>query len=162
LRRYGRERVVPAFDGADRRTGDDRRRCRRHTTPVPVPSPPCRTLPGSPPAFTQTGTRHPTPGRFFDRLSSRLPPMSRPRRSGFRVARMSAAAGLLAVAVTGCSRADVEDKLRFGWPHGITDQAEKMRLMWTWSSVAALAVGVLVWGLTFWVCTFHRKRGEEL
>jgi cytochrome c oxidase subunit II len=68
----------------------------------------------------------------------------------------------MAVVVTGCSRADLEDKLRFGWPHGITDQAEKMRLMWTWSSVAALAIGALVWGLVFWTCTFHRKRGDEL
>jgi cytochrome c oxidase subunit II len=75
---------------------------------------------------------------------------------------MTAAAGLLAVTVTGCTRADIEDKIRFGWPHGVTDQAEKMRLMWSWSSVAALAVGVVVWGLTFWVCAFHRKRGEAL
>jgi cytochrome c oxidase subunit II len=75
---------------------------------------------------------------------------------------MTAAAGLLAVAVTGCTRADVEDKIRFGWPHGVTEQAEKMRLMWSWSSVAALAVGVVVWGLTFWVCAFHRKRGDAL
>jgi len=78
------------------------------------------------------------------------------------VARISALTGLMAVAVTGCSRADLEDKIRFGWPQGVTDQAEKMRLMWSWSSVAALAVGVLVWGLVFWTCTFHRKRGDEL
>jgi cytochrome c oxidase subunit II len=79
-----------------------------------------------------------------------------------RAARMTAAAGLLAVTVTGCTRADIEDKIRFGWPQGVTDQAEKMRLMWSWSSVAALAVGAVVWGLTFWVCAFHRKRGEAL
>lgn len=75
---------------------------------------------------------------------------------------MTAAAGLLAVTVSGCTRADIEDKIRFGWPHGVTEQAEKMRLMWSWSSVAALAVGVVVWGLTFWVCAFHRKRSEAL
>jgi cytochrome c oxidase subunit 2 len=68
----------------------------------------------------------------------------------------------MAVAVTGCSRAGLEDKLRFGWPHGVTDQAEKMRLMWSWSSVAALTVGAVVWGLVFWVCVFHRRRGEAL
>ena len=88
--------------------------------------------------------------------------MSRTRRGTFRAARLSAAAGLLALAVTGCTRADVEDKIRFGWPHGVTEQAEKMRLMWSWSSVAALAVGAVVWGLTFWVCAFHRKRGDAL
>ena len=46
--------------------------------------------------------------------------------------------------LAGCSRAEIEDNLRFGWPVGITDQAEKMRILWSWSCVAALAVGVLL------------------
>jgi cytochrome c oxidase subunit 2 len=79
-----------------------------------------------------------------------------------RVARLSVLAVLVVLSTTGCTRAGIEDKLRFGWPVGITDQARQMREMWTWSSVAALAVGVLVWGLTFWVCVFHRKKGDEL
>src|SRR5690606_41243855 len=29
---------------------------------------------------------------------------------------------------------------------------------WTWSVIAALAVGVLVWGLLIWSVTFHRKK----
>ncbi len=50
--------------------------------------------------------------------------------------------------LTGCSS---EEILRFGWPEGITPQAERMRELWTWSVVAALVMGILVWALTFWV-----------
>ena len=49
---------------------------------------------------------------------------------------------------------------RFGWPEGVTPQATKMRDLWSWSVVAALAMGVLVWSLTFWTVTFHRKKGK--
>lgn len=74
-------------------------------------------------------------------------------------------AGLVLIStiiLAGCSSTEMEEHLRFGWPVGITDQAEKMRVLWSWSCVAALAVGVLVWGLTFWACAFHRKKNEEL
>ena len=62
----------------------------------------------------------------------------------------------------GCDRGRVLDALRFGWPVGITEQAEKMRVLWSWTVVAALAVGVIMWGLMFWTITFHRKKSEEL
>ena len=48
--------------------------------------------------------------------------------------------------------------LRFGWPSGVTDQAHRMRELWTWSVIAALFMGVIVWGLTFWTIIFHRKK----
>ena len=41
------------------------------------------------------------------------------------------------IVLAGCSSSDVEKKLRFGWPTGVTKQAEKMRVLWTWSSVTA-------------------------
>ena len=56
---------------------------------------------------------------------------------------------------TGCS---VDEVLRFGWPVGVTPQAESMRQLWTWSAVAALVVGVITWGAMFWAIAFHRKR----
>jgi cytochrome c oxidase subunit 2 len=83
------------------------------------------------------------------------------RRSG-RLVRLGTSAVLISVIATGCSRAGLEDKLRFGWPRGITDQAREMRVLWTWSSVAALAVGVVVWGLIFWSVIVYRRRGDEL
>ena len=36
-----------------------------------------------------------------------------------------------------------------------------MRELWTWSVIAALVMGVLVWGLTFWVIIFHRKKKDS-
>ncbi len=60
--------------------------------------------------------------------------------------------------LSGCSFSDAEKHLRFGWPTGVTKQAERMRVLWSWSGVAALALGVIVWGLIFWACIRYRKR----
>ena len=84
------------------------------------------------------------------------------RRRWARGGRAVLLAGALALVLTGCSAHDAEKKLRFGWPTGVTKQAEKMRVLWTWSGVAALCVGVLVWGLIFWCCIRYRKRNDEL
>ncbi|MGH3614528.1 MAG: aa3-type cytochrome oxidase subunit II [Pseudonocardia sp.] len=65
---------------------------------------------------------------------------------------MSAVVVLL---TTGCS---VEEVLRFGWPVGVTPQAEAMRDLWTYSAIAALVVGAITWGAMFWAIAFHRKR----
>ena len=62
---------------------------------------------------------------------------------------------VVALLTTGCS---VQDVLRFGWPVGVTPQAEAMRELWIWSCLAALVVGVIVWGLMLWTVIFHRKR----
>lgn len=51
--------------------------------------------------------------------------------------------------------------LRFGWPSGITPQAKSLREFWTWSAVAALSMGLLVWGLLFWVVLFHRRKANS-
>ncbi len=72
-----------------------------------------------------------------------------------RAGKIAALAGAVAVTVSGCS---VDEVLRFGWPVGITPEAEQMRELWTWTVLAALAVGVLVWGLIFWSVAFHRKK----
>ncbi len=73
---------------------------------------------------------------------------------------MAAAVALFSVVLlSGCSR---EEAARFGWPKGITPQAEQMRQLWTWSVVAALVVGAIVWALIFWCVVRYRKRGENL
>ncbi|MDR7303081.1 aa3-type cytochrome oxidase subunit II [Haloactinomyces albus] len=76
-----------------------------------------------------------------------------------RLVKVSGLIGLVCVVATGCTPDQV---LRFGWPGGVTPEAEAMRQLWTWSVIAALAVGVLVWGLIFWTVTFHRKKSDEL
>jgi len=68
----------------------------------------------------------------------------------------------LALLLSGCSAHDAEKKLRFGWPTGVTKQAEEMRVLWTWSGVAALTVGIGVWGLIFWCCIRYRKKTDDL
>ncbi|QWF78173.1 Cytochrome c oxidase subunit 2 [Amycolatopsis sp. CA-230715] len=72
-----------------------------------------------------------------------------------KTAKVAALGALIALAVTGCSGDEV---LRFGWPVGVTPQADKMRDLWTWSVIAALVVGVIVWALIFWTVAFHRKK----
>jgi len=77
------------------------------------------------------------------------------RTLGKRTVRVAALAVLVALTATGCSGDEI---LRFGWPVGVTQQATDMRNLWTWTVVAALVVGVIVWGLIFWTATFHRKK----
>jgi len=36
-----------------------------------------------------------------------------------------------------------------------------MRVLWTWSGVAALALGAIVWGLIFWCCLRYRKKSVD-
>ncbi|MBN1092344.1 cytochrome c oxidase subunit II [Blastococcus sp. TML/M2B] len=80
---------------------------------------------------------------------------------GSRLARL-AALGLLGVlTLTGCDMPNNEF-WRFGWPEGVTDEAESMRELWTGSVIAALIVGFLVWGLILYSVVAHRKRSDEL
>ncbi|TCK21870.1 cytochrome c oxidase subunit 2 [Pseudonocardia endophytica] len=75
-----------------------------------------------------------------------------------RVAQLGVVAAVAVPALTGCS---VEEVLRFGWPVGVTPEAESMRHLWTWSAVAALIVGVITWGAMFWAVVMHRKRKDD-
>jgi cytochrome c oxidase subunit 2 len=84
------------------------------------------------------------------------------RRRWARASRSVLLLGSLALVLTGCTSHDAEKKLRFGWPTGVTKQGEEMRVLWTWSGVTALIVGVLVWGLIFWACIVYRKKRDEL
>jgi cytochrome c oxidase subunit 2 len=77
-----------------------------------------------------------------------------------RVAAVAAGGAVLLASLAGCS---AKDAFAFGWPHGgITPQAHRMYDMWIGSTIAALAVGVLVWGLIFWCVVRYRKRGEQM
>jgi len=80
-------------------------------------------------------------------------------RTGFgRAAKLAALAAVIVPLTAGCS---MDEALRFGWPQGITPQAEAMRELWTWSVLAALVVGVITWGMMFWAMIFHRKRKDD-
>jgi cytochrome c oxidase subunit II len=79
------------------------------------------------------------------------------RRFG-RVAKLAVLVAAVVPLTTGCS---VDEVLRFGWPVGVTPQAENMRTLWTWSAVAALIVGFITWAAMFWAMIFHRKRAGD-
>jgi cytochrome c oxidase subunit 2 len=80
-------------------------------------------------------------------LSRRLRPLA-----------LAATLGVLAVTLSGCSWQTV---FAFGWPDGITPQAHVNRELWIGSVIAALAVGVIVWGLIFWSSAFHRRKATD-
>jgi cytochrome c oxidase subunit II len=79
-----------------------------------------------------------------------------PRR--LRPVAVAAALGVLAVTLSGCSWSQA---LGMGWPEGITPEARLNRELWIGAVIASLVVGVIVWGLIFWSCAFHRKKATD-
>ena len=80
-------------------------------------------------------------------------PRPRGRRSWFT----AATAGLTALALSGCA-GRVEDGLL---PRGVTEGAERVTNLWVGSWIAALTVGVLVWGLILWCVVAYRRRKDD-
>ena len=77
-----------------------------------------------------------------------------------KLARVAALGLLAVVTLSGC---DLNNAFwRFGWPEGITEEATKMRELWTGSVIAALVVGVMVWALIAYAAIRYRKKGDEL
>jgi cytochrome c oxidase subunit II len=85
----------------------------------------------------------------------------RPRGRASRLVGLGALAVLTTVLLSGCS---VKHVFALGWPadEGVSDRAHRMYNIWVGSAVAALAVGVFVWGLIFWCVIRYRKRSDEL
>jgi cytochrome c oxidase subunit 2 len=74
------------------------------------------------------------------------------------VVALSVLLGGTAVLLSGCSWSEA---IGLGWPEGITPEAHANRDLWIGSLIAALVVGVIVWGLIFWSSAFHRhKKGD--
>ncbi|MFI6347018.1 cytochrome c oxidase subunit II [Streptomyces sp. NPDC050560] len=63
-------------------------------------------------------------------------------------------AGLILATATGCTYKDFP---RLGMPTPTTEEAPRILSLWQGSWAAALAVGVLVWGLILWSVVFHRR-----
>ncbi|MEP7368588.1 MAG: cytochrome c oxidase subunit II [Dermatophilaceae bacterium] len=77
----------------------------------------------------------------------------RVKRRGLTVTGLALASALV---LSGCSGAFSRGLL----PHGVTDQSHLITSLWTSSWLAALGVGVLVWGLIFW-CVIAYRRGKD-
>jgi cytochrome c oxidase subunit II len=88
---------------------------------------------------------------------------TRPRAVG-RAAGLGLGGATLLILLSGCSIADWGDAFgHFGWPgRGISLQAHEMYDLWIAATIAALTVGIGVWGLIFWCVIRYRKRGDEL
>jgi cytochrome c oxidase subunit II len=72
-----------------------------------------------------------------------------------RLVKLIGLVGLVALTASGCT---ADEAWHFGWPDAITPQGNSMRQFWMWSGIAALIVGVIVWGLMLWSVAFHRKK----
>jgi len=109
------------------------------------------------PAGTPPGRRG---NANHDRYRRSVGPNSRDRlrRRGVVPAVLAAVAALV---LSGCSA----DTLQRGYlpeaSTGATDQTQRVTDLWNGSWVAALAVGVLVWGLTIWVVIAYRRRRSD-
>ncbi|MGP4002056.1 aa3-type cytochrome oxidase subunit II [Streptomyces sp. 8N706] len=64
------------------------------------------------------------------------------------------AAGLVLATATGCTYKDFP---RLGMPTPVTEEAPRILSLWQGSWAAALATGVLVWGLILWAVVYHRR-----
>lgn len=77
-----------------------------------------------------------------------------PRRPMRRKLLQAMTAGLVLVTATGCTYKDFP---RLGMPTPTTEEAPIVLSLWQGSWAAALATGVLVWGLILWAAMFHRR-----
>jgi cytochrome c oxidase subunit II len=72
---------------------------------------------------------------------------------------MAVLAVVLVTLTAGCNSADVE---RLGLRNPLTSQAKLTVSLWQGSWIAALAVGVVVWGAILWAVIFYRKRSDRV
>ena len=63
-----------------------------------------------------------------------------------------------AVALSGCG----ESLSRGLLPHGVTDQSSRIISLWNGSWLAALGVGVVVWGLIAWCVVAYRRTKDDV
>ncbi|HEX5118902.1 MAG TPA: cytochrome c oxidase subunit II [Pseudonocardiaceae bacterium] len=83
------------------------------------------------------------------------------RKQGTRPGRLAKVIGLVVLVALSASACNANVGVHFGWPEAITPQGDRMRDFWMWSAFASLAVGLVVWGLTIWTVSFHRKRRDS-
>lgn len=85
-------------------------------------------------------------------------------RTPARTARRLAFAGLPLAAVTlaGCSQAQLDQWGRWGLPEAASDRAPFIGNLWSGTWIAAMVIGVFVWGLIgYSVVKFRRRRHDQ-
>jgi cytochrome c oxidase subunit 2 len=81
------------------------------------------------------------------------------QRYGRRAGLVATSLGLVLLA--GCSAETQHEWRNLAMPDPATEQAHHIFELWRWSWVAALATGVVVWGLIFWVIWHYRRRHDD-
>lgn len=65
-------------------------------------------------------------------------------------------------ALSACSAVGVDTDFSNGYlPHGVTEQSKHVESIWIGSWIAAMLVGILVWGLTLWCIVAYRRRKDD-
>ena len=80
-----------------------------------------------------------------------------PARRALRVALI----GVTMLVLAGCSEADTHQIKNLAMPDRITEQGPYTYELWKWAWVAAMATGVIVWGLIFYVVVKFRRRSDD-
>jgi cytochrome c oxidase subunit 2 len=82
-----------------------------------------------------------------------------PKRRHKVVVWTAVASGMLVL--SGCSQAQETQIRRLAQPVGATDRAPVVHSLWMWGWLAAMVVGVLVWGLIGYACIKFRRRSDD-
>ncbi len=89
-------------------------------------------------------------------MSLHLPPRLR-RTTGL------ASLGVVLLVLASCSSADQDQIARLAMPESATDRGPVIFELWRGAWIAAMAIGVLVWGLIGYSCVkFRRRRDDEI
>jgi cytochrome c oxidase subunit 2 len=65
------------------------------------------------------------------------------------------------ILLSGCSSADNEQWGRGGLPEPVTDAGVRIESLWRGSWIAAMLVGILMWGLILFACMRFRRRATD-
>ncbi|WP_369374294.1 cytochrome c oxidase subunit II [Promicromonospora sp. Populi] len=86
----------------------------------------------------------------------------RPTRTRRAILRASALAVGVALLASGCASESLQRGYLPGYSDGeVTNQTGRITDLWVGSWIAALAVGILTWGLMLWCIAAYRKRKDD-
>lgn len=75
------------------------------------------------------------------------------------MSRLAAVVGTATLVLSGCSS---EELSRGFLPKGASEGAQRVQDLWVGGWIAALAVGILVWGLTIWCMVAYRRKKDDV
>ncbi|MGH9250732.1 MAG: aa3-type cytochrome oxidase subunit II [Acidimicrobiales bacterium] len=95
-------------------------------------------------------------------MEGRLVGLYRSDRPARRRVTTALALGAATLLVSGCSAEIVDQWRRGGFPEPATEQTHLIGDLWNGTWIAALAIGVLVWGLILWASFAYRRRHDDI